>query len=148
MQDYFLRLLWGAGPGTPRVALRADTATKSMSARIYKEKIRLVYLISHMEEGSLARDMMDEQVQHGWPGLTIEVSKLCYMLRLEDARTTKKDRTEYVKEVKKACRWKDEAMMKEAMEGMKYKKMRTMYQDNMDMKEFVRTCDLYTARTT
>ena len=63
MQDYFLRLLWGAGPGTPRVSLRADTATRSMATRIYKEKIMLVYHISHLEVGSLARDMMDEQVQ-------------------------------------------------------------------------------------
>ena len=148
MQDYFLRLLWGAGPGTPRVSLRADTATRSMATRIYKEKIMLVYHISHLEVGSLARDMMDEQVRHGWPGLTVEVSKLCNMLRLEDARTTVKDRQLYAKEVKKACKWKDEAMMKEAMEGMKYKKMRTMYQDNLDMKEYVKTCDLYTARTT
>ena len=45
IQDYFLRLLWGARPGTPRVVLRADTATRSMSARIDKEKIMLVYHI-------------------------------------------------------------------------------------------------------
>ena len=98
MQDYFLRLLWGAGPGTPRVSLRADTATRSMAARIYKEKIMLVYHISHLEVGSLARDMMDEQVRHGWPGLTAEVGKLCGMLRLEDARTTEKNRVEYTRE--------------------------------------------------
>ena len=147
-QDYFLRLLWGAGPGTPRVALRADTATRSMVARIWKEKILLLYHISHLEVGDLARDMMEEQVKHGWPGLVMEVSNLCDVLRLEDARTTRKDRAEYAKEVKKACRWRDEARMKEAMEGMKDKKMRIMYQDNLDMKEYVKNGDLYTARST
>ena len=30
IQDFFLRLLWGAGPGAPRVALRADTGTRGM----------------------------------------------------------------------------------------------------------------------
>ena len=30
IQDYFLRLLWGTGPGAPKVALRADTGTRSM----------------------------------------------------------------------------------------------------------------------
>ena len=132
-QDYFLRLLWGAGPGTPRVAMRADTATRSMQARIWRQKIMLVFHIAHLKVGDLARDMMEEQVRHGWPGLVKEVSNMCDVLRLEDARTTSKGRTEYAMDVKKACRWKDEALMKEAMEGMKYKKMRTMYQDNLDM---------------
>ena len=148
MQDYFLRLLWGAGPGTPRVALRADTATRSMSSRVWRQKIMLVFHISHLEEGDLARDMMNEQVRHGWPGLTKEVSNLCEMLRLEDARTTRQDKQKYAKEVKRACLWKDEAEMKDAMEGSKNKKMRTMYYDSLDMKDYVRTGDLYTARAT
>ena len=64
-QDYFLHLLWGAGPGTARVALRADTATRSMMARIWRQKIMLVYHIAHLEVDSLARYMMDEQVRQG-----------------------------------------------------------------------------------
>ena len=138
IQDYFLRLLWGAGPGT----------TRSMVARIWKEKVLLQYHISHLEVGELARDMMDEQVKHGWPGLVTEVRNLCDILRLEDARTTRKDRAEYARDVKKACRWRDEAMMKQAMEGMKDRKMRTMYQDSLDMKEYVKNGDLYTTRLT
>ena len=33
VQDFFLRLLWGTGPGAPKVALRADTGTRSMESR-------------------------------------------------------------------------------------------------------------------
>ena len=119
-----------------------------MPARIWRQKILLVYHISHLEVGALARDIMDEQVRHGWPGLTAEVSKLCDMLGLEDARTISQDKLSYTKEVKRACVWRDEDLMKEAMEGKKDKKMRTMYHDNMDMKEYVSTGSLYTARTT
>ena len=147
-QDYFLRLLWGAGPGTPREALRADTATRSMVSRIYKEKVMLLYHISHLEVGDLARDIMEEQVRHGWPGLVLKVSKLCDILGLVDAGTTSQDKVSYGKEVKRACLWWDEARMKEAMEGKKDKKMRTMYNDNLDMKDYVRTGSLYTARAT
>ena len=39
-------------------------------------------------------------------------------------------------------------MMKQAMEGMKDRKMRTMYQDSLDMKEYVKNGDLYTTRLT
>ena len=129
-QDYFLRLLWWAGPGTPRVALRADTATRSMSARIWKEKILLVYHISHLEVGDLARDLMNEQVRQGWPGLVVEVSKLCETLRLEDTSSTYKNIVDY------------------AREGKKAKKMKIMYNDTLEMKDYVNYGDLYTARTT
>ena len=108
----------------------------------------LKFHISHLEEGDLAREMMQEQVRHGWPGLVREVNSLCDMLRLEDARTTSKGRVEYAREVKTACKWRDEASMKEEMEKKKDKKMRTMFYDSLEQKDYVKTCDLYTARTT
>ena len=108
----------------------------------------LVFHISHLEEGELARDMLEEQVRHGWPGLVVEVSRLCDKLRLEDARLTLKTREQYAKDVVTACKWRDEALMKEQMEGKKEKKMRIMYHDNMDMKDYVKHGNLYTARTT
>ena len=144
----FLRLLWGAGPGTPRVALRADMATRSIQVRIWQQKIQLVYHICHLEVGELARDMLEEQVKHGWPGLVREVSELCEMLRVEDARKTNKSKGEYSKDVKTACKWHDEASMKREMEDKKEKKMRTMYHDNLELKDYVKTGDLYSARTT
>ena len=38
--------------------------------------------------------------------------------------------------------------MKEAMEEKKVKKMRTMYYDKLELKDYVTTGDLYTARET
>ena len=37
-QDFFLRLLFGTGPGAPKVALRADTRTLSMLMRVWKDR--------------------------------------------------------------------------------------------------------------
>ena len=50
--------------------------------------------------------------------------------------------------VKEACRWKDEALMKEEMERMKDKKMRTMVSQNLDLKEYVKNGTLFSARRT
>ena len=50
--------------------------------------------------------------------------------------------------VKEACRWKDEAMMKEEMERLKDKKIRTMVNQNMYLKECVRNGTLFSARRT
>ena len=117
IQDYFLRMLWGTGPGAPKVALRADTATRGMESRIWREKIMLVYHISHLEEKDLAREMMDEQVSNKWPGLVDEVKELCETLMIEDPRMTEMGKKAYNKVVKEACKWKDEAMMKDGCEG-------------------------------
>ena len=73
LQDYFLRMLWGTGPGVPRMALIADTNTRSRESRIWCEKIMLIFRISHLEDGDLAKDMLEEQVANDRPGLAKEV---------------------------------------------------------------------------
>ena len=67
---------------------------------------------------------------------------------MEDARTASQEKVQYTWEVKRACKWKDKANMKEAMEEKKVKKMRTMYYDKLELKDYVTTGDLYTARET
>ena len=41
------------------------------------------------------------------------------------------------------CRWKDKAMTKEEMEKMKGKKMRIMYNQDLEMKDYVKEGTLY-----
>ena len=113
-----LKLLWTTGPGSPRVALRADLGTRSMESWVWVQKILLIYHMVRLQEGNLARMMLEEQQQHGWPGLALDVAKLCAKLGLEDAATTRKDRIEYKKEVVKACKWMDEINID--MERMRY----------------------------
>ena len=97
IQDYYLRLLWGTGPGAPNVALRADTATRSMESRILRDKIMLVCHISHMEDGALAKEMMEEQVTNKWSGLVEEVNEMCASMRFEDPKTIEVGKRAYSK---------------------------------------------------
>ena len=108
----------------------------------------LVYHISHMEDGALAKEMMEEQVTNKWPRLVEEVNEMCASMRIEDPKTTEVGKMAYSKMVKEACRWKDEALMKEEMERMKDKKMRTMVSQNLDLKEYVKNGTLFSARRT
>lgn len=48
----------------------------------------LVYHISNMEDGALAKEMMEEQVTNKWPGLVEEVNEMCASMRIEDPKTT------------------------------------------------------------
>ena len=61
---------------------------------------------------------------------------------------TNDSRKTYNEVVKKACKWRDEALMKEEMSNMKEKKMRTMFYQDLEMKEYVKSSTLYTARKT
>ena len=148
IQDYFLRMLWGTGPGAPKVALRADTGTRSMESRIWREKIMLIHHISHLEDRDLAKEMMEEQITNNWPGLVKEVEDLVQMLQIEDPKLTEDGKKAYNDEVKRACKWRDEALMKEEMEKMKDKKMKTMYNQNLELKQYVKSGTLYSARKT
>ena len=49
----------------------------------------LIYHVSHLEDGDLAKDMLEEQVSNNWPGLAREVDKLVEMLRIEDPKREK-----------------------------------------------------------
>ena len=108
----------------------------------------LVYQIIHMEDGALAEEILEEQVTNKWPGLTAEVNELCESLKIEDPKSIEIGRKAYNKLVKEACRWRDEAEMKEEMERMKDKKVRMMVNQNLDLKEYVKNGTLFSARRT
>ena len=107
----------------------------------------LVYHISHMDDGALAEEMLEEQVTNKWPGLTAKVNELCESLKIRDPKSTEVGRKAYHKLVKEACR-RDDAKMKEEMERMKDKKMRTVVNQNLDLKEYVKNGTLFSARRT
>ena len=77
-----------------------------------------------------------------------EVNELCNMLQIENPQVTEEGKKAYNETVKKACRWRDEAMMKEEMAKMKEKKMRKMFYEDLEMKEYVKSGTLYSARKT
>ena len=106
----------------------------------------MIHHMARLQEGDLARMMLEEQQKHGWPGLAMEVAGLCEQLGLEDAASTRLDRTVYEKEVVKACKWRDETNMKTEMERMREKKMRIMIHDDFELKDYVKNGNLYTAR--
>ena len=61
---------------TPKVALRAETGLLSMKHRIWGEKLNLFTAVIRMKDG-LAKQVLEEQIEQGWPGLAQEVEKIC-----------------------------------------------------------------------
>ena len=56
------------------------------------------------------------------------------------------NKTEYKKEVDKACRLMDESNMKKDMERMKDKEMKVMINENCELKDYVKKGNIYSAR--
>ena len=71
-----------------------------------------------------------------------------FVYHREDPRRTEKERRAYTEMVKEACRSKDKVMMKEELENMKEKKMKIMYNQDLEMKDYVKKGTLYSARKT
>ena len=108
----------------------------------------LVYHIANLDEEDMAKRMLVEQETNNWPGLLEEVKGMCEALNLENPTKTTMSKKMYGDAVERACRWKDEALMKAEMEKMKNKKMRTMFHQNLELKEYVKNGMLYSARKT
>ena len=63
---------------------------------MYQEKVLLVKAIKEQEDGCLAKEVLEEQVRMGWPGLAQEVKEICHLTGLPDIteRDVKLDKIE------------------------------------------------------
>ena len=75
IQEKYIRLMLEVPVSTPKVALRAETGLLSMKHRIWNEKVNLYLPLKKMKDG-LARQVLEEQIDHGWPGLAREVGEI------------------------------------------------------------------------
>ena len=53
--------------------------------RVWEEKLLLAQAIKEQEDNCLAKEVLQEQVRMGWPGLAQEVQKICQQTGLPDA---------------------------------------------------------------
>ena len=84
IQDLFGRVLLQVPQSTPRLATRAALGLQGMKWRVWQAKVLLVEAIMEQEEDCLAREVLEEQVRMGWPGLAQEVQEICKEIGLPD----------------------------------------------------------------
>ena len=146
VQNFFLRLLLGCGPGASKHALRADFGTWNMKLRVWREKLMLVHHIRNIEDGSLAKVMYQEQVRNSWTGLARETEELCEELNIENVNETELQKKPFKKVVNKACIAKEDHLMKE--ETFEMIKMRKIREEAWGIKDYVKSGNLYSVRST
>ena len=123
LQDLFGRVLLKMPQSTPRLAIRGALGLLGMRFRVYQEKVLLVKDIKEQEEDCLAKQVLEEQVRMGWPGLAVEVQEICHLTGLPDI--TKKEKSD-IKETMQLSHLK---CLKEEMTEVKLDRMK-----NTDMR--------------
>ena len=82
LQNMFVKTLLHLPDSTPSLALRAITGMRGMQWLIWEQKLLLILAIRRLEEHTLARQIFDQQLEEGLPGLTEETSKICKEIRI------------------------------------------------------------------
>ena len=115
-QEKYIRLMLEVPVSTPKVSLRAETGILSMKHRIWYEKVNLVTALRRMNDG-LAKEIYEEQLLYGWPGLAQEVGDICTRIGVPNANSNLVTKTE----LNKALRNHDKTEIMEKFS--KYKKL-------------------------
>ena len=85
-QNMYLRMIYACPPSTPLLALRSQAGMMDMEQRVWLEKVCIVARLLHtrQEQENVCREVLQEQLLQGWPGLTKEVQVICLTVGLPD----------------------------------------------------------------
>ena len=93
-QNLFCRTLLQIPVSSPKPSLRAALGLLGTKWRVMEAKVQLVQAIRRQEEGGLAKEVLEEQLSMGFPGLGQEVTQICRELGLPDASRQEVDKEE------------------------------------------------------
>ena len=113
LQHLMVRTLLRLPSFTPLPALRGALGLMGMKWRVWQEKVLLVVAIMGLGEDTLARQVLEEQVAQGYPGLAKEVSHICMEIGLPNVCIGGVSK----REVKAAIASHHLKVLKEEMEG-------------------------------
>ena len=129
IQDLFGQVLLQVPQSTPRLAIRGALGLLGMKWRVWQEKVLLLLAIQEQEEGGLAKEVLEEQLRMGWPGLGQEVQLICKEVGLPDVTGLNSSATkDAVKDSIKNNHLRD---LKAQMAGPGNKKLKIMSQTDM-----------------
>ena len=90
-----------------------------MKWRVWEAKINLIQAIRRQEDGGLAKENLNEQINMSWPGPAKEVSIICKEIHLPDASIKDVDK----EEIKNAIKYDHLKSLKQELKGDKLKDM-------------------------
>ena len=93
-------MTYSCPPSTPIPALRALAGVWDIEHKVALEKVCLITTILNCrEKNNYARELSEEELFHGWPGITKEVQNICKEMGLPDATCQYVSRTQVKEEI-------------------------------------------------
>ena len=147
LQTLFLSVLLAVPLSCPRPALSWDTASLSMANRIIQTKLNFAVHLKKLDEDSLAKQVFDEQLENGYPGLAQEAQDLCRKLRIQDlTRYRKEDPTknQWKQRISEVVKERNEKELKEEIRSKS--KLDSMREESYEQKAYLNDLGLNEAR--
>ena len=148
LQCDFLRILLATPASTPRAALLWDCGAVKVKYRIIEKKLIFLHYIMKQSEESLARQIIFEQRNNGFPGLFQECKQFIEELKIVDPFQIDMSALEWKKIVKRAIQTVNEDELKEEIRK-KYKKLMKsdLVDEEFGRKKYISNLNLQQART-
>ena len=127
LQNLFLQVLLKVPSSTPKPAYRAETGLLGMQWRIWREKLMLVFALKELDKNALAREVFDEQMEMGWPGLGLEAEEICRTIGIPNICTEDVGKAE----VKEAIMYHHMKEMKEEIKNKNYQKICNLVNEDL-----------------
>ena len=119
-------------PSTPLLALRTEAGMLDMEQRVWLEKLFIAARLLHTteEQENVCREVLEEQLLQGWPGLIKEVQEIFETVGLPDVTRNYINRKEVVQLVEFYCMKmaKEKMVVKEKFQHILNKDCRKMQQ--------------------
>ena len=146
IQEFYMRLALGTGPGAPKLSLSADFGLKSMKLRVYREKLMLVHHLRTLDPDALASEMYTEQVRNNWPGLAREAEDICEQLGIQSVNETLLNKKQFSQLVDAVLVQKEDQTLQE--DSVNMEKMKVIRSEKWGLKDYVATGTVYSVRST
>ena len=120
-----------------------------MSNRIIQRKLNLVVHLKKLNDDALAKQVYEEQLKHGWPGLVSEAQDLCRKINLPDisTKTRKEIKLTWKNNIRRAVEEINGKELEEEIQRTdKYQKLNEMKTEKYGQKEYLEEMDLNKAR--
>ena len=143
IQNEYLRMIYSCPPSTPKPALRSQAGMLNMEHRIWVEKVCVVTRLMNTreDEENYARELLREQLEQGWDGLTGEVAHICLLAGLPNACLQYIPREEVVA----AIQFHHMKCVKEEMEPLK-KMAKLKMEDTRHIQKYMKQKSLANSR--
>ena len=79
-------MIYSCPPSSPKPALQSQAGVLDSKHRIYIEKVCVIAKILHHKqekENNYTREVLQEQMEQGWEGLSTELAEICQLAGLQ-----------------------------------------------------------------